>query len=285
MIRTCLTLATASCLGALLARADIPSPSASFVDPCIVACPAGDSVFTVIGRHFTGDPFIAATATLRLCDCPGVRILPASEAGHTLLDECSPRIMTGPDGHADFGLEVAGVCSNADIRLDVDGVILAIRSSVACFDQDGDGTVDVHDLAIVDGTLGTIDPTADFGDGGVSLFDRTLLLAHVGHTDRVPLAVIPGAVLRLSATPAPNPGRGPVEFVLRTPVAGHAALSIHDLGGRRVKQVFEGDLPAGTHRAAWAGRDDAGKRTPPGVYFYRFAVGPDVARGLLVVER
>ena len=134
--------------------------------------------------------------------------------------------------------------------------------------------------------VGTGDPTADFDcDGTVTTLDRDLVIAHFGHTARVPLDVGHGAVLRLSVTPVPNPGRVPVEFVLRIPVAGHASLTIHDLGGRRVNRVFEGDLPAGTHRAAWAGRDDAGRRTPPGVYFYRFTVGPGVARGLLVLER
>jgi hypothetical protein len=47
-------------------------------------------------------------------------------------------------------------------------------------------------------------------------------------------------------------------------------LTIHDLAGRRVRRLLDGEIfPAGTHSVLWDGRDRSGARVPAGVYFYR----------------
>ena len=46
-------------------------------------------------------------------------------------------------------------------------------------------------------------------------------------------------------------------------------LALYDVLGRRVRQVWDGPLGAGSHRFVWDGRDEAGKAVAAGVYIYR----------------
>ena len=49
-------------------------------------------------------------------------------------------------------------------------------------------------------------------------------------------------------------------------------LVIYDMLGRRVRQVWQGPLGAGSHRFVWDGRDEAGKAVAAGVYLYQVEV-------------
>ena len=51
--------------------------------------------------------------------------------------------------------------------------------------------------------------------------------------------------------------------------AGSVSLTVYDVLGRRVRQVWQGPLGAGSHRFIWDGRDEAGKAVAAGVYIYR----------------
>ena len=51
--------------------------------------------------------------------------------------------------------------------------------------------------------------------------------------------------------------------------ATEVSLRVHDVLGRRVRQVWQGPLEAGTHRFVWDGRDETGKAVAAGVYIYR----------------
>jgi hypothetical protein len=62
----------------------------------------------------------------------------------------------------------------------------------------------------------------------------------------------------------PNPFSGVTDIRYRIPAAGHVSLQLHDVAGRVVKTLDEGDRPAGEHRV----RLDA-QGLAPGVYFYR----------------
>ena len=54
--------------------------------------------------------------------------------------------------------------------------------------------------------------------------------------------------------------------------AAAVSLRVHDVLGRRVRQVWQGPLGAGQHRFVWDGRDEAGKAVAAGVYIYRVEV-------------
>ena len=49
-------------------------------------------------------------------------------------------------------------------------------------------------------------------------------------------------------------------------------LALYDVLGRRVRQLWQGPLGAGSHRFVWDGRDEAGKAVAAGVYIYRVEV-------------
>ena len=50
------------------------------------------------------------------------------------------------------------------------------------------------------------------------------------------------------------------------------SLALYDVLGRRVRQLWQGPLGAGTHRFTWDGRDEAGKGVAAGVYIYKVEV-------------
>ncbi|MEO6461830.1 MAG: FlgD immunoglobulin-like domain containing protein, partial [Candidatus Eisenbacteria bacterium] len=54
-------------------------------------------------------------------------------------------------------------------------------------------------------------------------------------------------------------------------------LTVHDASGRRVATVEQGAREAGGHEARWDGRDEAGGRAAPGIYFGRLS-GADGSR-------
>ena len=75
----------------------------------------------------------------------------------------------------------------------------------------------------------------------------------------------------------PNPFNPAVVIPLdlATDAAG-VSLTMYDVLGRRVRQVWQGPLGAGSHRFMWDGRDEAGKAVAAGVYLYRVEVDGQV---------
>ena len=54
--------------------------------------------------------------------------------------------------------------------------------------------------------------------------------------------------------------------------AAQVSLRVYDVLGRRVHQVWDGPLGAGSHRFVWDGRDEKGKGVAAGVYVYKVEV-------------
>ena len=106
-------------------------------------------------------------------------------------------------------------------------------------------------------------------------FDLVLAQGGVASFGPYPATIAPERMKTLSATVAPNPGRGPANvtlFVAGRPGAtqgGEAAL--FDLSGRRVKTIFHGTLNAGPTRVRWDGLDDQGRELRSGLYLLRLA--------------
>src|SRR5262245_55453624 len=77
--------------------------------------------------------------------------------------------------------------------------------------------------------------------------------------------------------PIPNPfrpGGAPLAIRYALARAGHVRVSVIDITGRRVANLFEGAQEAGPHAVAWEGRDDGGARVPAGVYLVRVESEP-----------
>jgi hypothetical protein len=83
----------------------------------------------------------------------------------------------------------------------------------------------------------------------------------------------------------PNPFRATTVLEYTMPAAGHATLKIHDLQGRVMRRLLDGDRPAGQHRTVWDGRDDQGVAVGPGVYFAQLESDGRIAQRRLIFVR
>ncbi len=83
-----------------------------------------------------------------------------------------------------------------------------------------------------------------------------------------------------------NPYRPGSEIRFSPPTTRAASLSVHDLQGRLVRQLFHGSTSAGERRfVRWDGRGQAGGDLAAGVYFMRLETGTTrIDRKLLLVE-
>lgn len=86
-------------------------------------------------------------------------------------------------------------------------------------------------------------------------------------------AAAPSASAFSLAPPAPNPFNLETKITLVLTEAARVRLIVNDVTGRRVRALEAGPLPAGTHRLAWDGKNDAGKRVTSGTYLLRLEAG------------
>ena len=78
----------------------------------------------------------------------------------------------------------------------------------------------------------------------------------------------------------PNPARGATWIPFRLESAGRVSLELHDVAGRRVREIFVGDQGSGEHRIEL---DTSG--LPAGVYWYRLeSAGRQVAKQCIVLK-
>ena len=84
----------------------------------------------------------------------------------------------------------------------------------------------------------------------------------------------------------PNPFSQGTSIRFRLDAEQPVRLGVYSADGRLVRTLVEGTYPAGDHLAIWDRRDDRGRTSPAGVYFYRLrlGVGGETARRLVVVD-
>ena len=86
----------------------------------------------------------------------------------------------------------------------------------------------------------------------------------------------PAMIAPLLAQNYPNPFNPKTEIRYDLPVGGRASLEVFDIRGRKVKTLVEAQLPAGSQKAVWDGRDADGGEVAAGVYLYRLAVNGEI---------
>ena len=83
---------------------------------------------------------------------------------------------------------------------------------------------------------------------------------------------------------SPNPFVRATRISFRLPAPERLALAIHDVAGRRVRRLFEGEAPAGLSAFEWDGHGDGGAPAAPGLYFARVERGGRPARAVRMLR-
>ena len=99
-------------------------------------------------------------------------------------------------------------------------------------------------------------------DSGYSVFDPVVGVGEVRPPERYALVAA-----------SPNPFGSSTHVVFALPEASEVELTIYDAAGRRVRTLANTGFPAGRHTVTWDGRDDGGRLTAGGIYFYRLRAG------------
>jgi len=69
------------------------------------------------------------------------------------------------------------------------------------------------------------------------------------------------------------------------PVDSRVELVIYNAAGQRVRTLVRGFQSAGYKSVRWDGRDSAGRKVSPGVYFYKFKAGEFKAIRKLILAK
>ena len=81
----------------------------------------------------------------------------------------------------------------------------------------------------------------------------------------------------------PNPFNPSTRIEFTLPAPAVARLSIHDVSGRLVRVLMNGERDAGAHSAVWDGRNDSGEEAGSGIYFCRLEAGAFTASRKIVL--
>jgi DNA-binding beta-propeller fold protein YncE len=83
----------------------------------------------------------------------------------------------------------------------------------------------------------------------------------------------------------PNPFQNSTQIGFSLALGGRAVVEVFDPTGRRIRTLYDGELPAGKYEVIWDGVDDAGVPAPSGIYYHRIESTEGAAVGRLVLMR
>jgi hypothetical protein len=276
----------------------VPGGWSSFI---VMPFAGGSTLRTVVVRSGTASPASQVEVFLNEGTGPARRYdvstsasrSVAGLAGGDLDGDGVPDLMVGEnvEGRSSVLTLLRGVAGVPDsfetnATFELQGRVLA---DLAIGDVTGDGFDDLVTIT----TLGVTGPRVARGPArAVSAFSTGELAVFRARSVPVPTAgvgpdprpVAPPA--RLALAIAPNPARNDqATITLALPSAGVVDAALFDLAGRKVREVFRGERPAGTCSQRIPLRDASGRGLGAGVYFLRVQAGRDrVTRRLVVVR-
>jgi aminopeptidase N len=83
----------------------------------------------------------------------------------------------------------------------------------------------------------------------------------------------------------PNPFNAQTQISFSLAATENVQLFIYDLGGRIVRKLINSELEAGNHRVIWDGKDNLGRESASGVYFYRLTSSEQALTKRMVLLR
>jgi len=122
-------------------------------------------------------------------------------------------------------------------------------------------------------------------ESGIGYFQWSSLVVASGNQAPAAVEPAPASPLRFGLVIAGrNPATTGATLELVLPSATTSRVAVYDVRGALVRRLQSGALGAGAHRVAWDGRDAAGARVRPGLYFARAdAFGQSAVRKLSMV--
>jgi hypothetical protein len=219
------------------------------------------------GGAFGHDLYVLdGNGTLRRIDASGTASIFAS---HSLLSGAGSLAF---DPVGSFGGNAFAVNPSASALVQVTGA-----GQVSTFGT-GVGATPGPDALAFD-ALGDLHALVDTG-GGTTVVKVVPSSTAVVVTD-VPAPVVPGLV-----AVGPNPFAATTRLEYAVPAGGAPVrLAVHDVSGREVAVLVNGERPGGRNEETWDGRDAAGRRLASGVYFVRLTVaGREYTRKLTVLR-
>ncbi|MBM3288064.1 MAG: hypothetical protein FJY88_12040 [Candidatus Eisenbacteria bacterium] len=158
-----------------------------------------------------------------------------------------------------------------------------------------DGSYDVVDVS--DPEAPTVIGTAAGGGAGIAVLGSLVYSACYGvgiHELRItpaqcdPSSGIAGSPIvrsRLRLEAYPNPAFGEVTLRLSMPDPGSTRVSIHDVSGRLVRNLYEGCRAPGALDLVWDGRDASGHTAAPGMYLAWVLAGGRIRSTRIVIVK
>ncbi len=83
----------------------------------------------------------------------------------------------------------------------------------------------------------------------------------------------------------PNPFNPATTIAFDLPRECRVMITIYDLAGRKVRSLWNGTLPAGSHRVVWHGDNERGVAVAGGVYLYHLTAGEFTATRKMILMR
>lgn len=83
----------------------------------------------------------------------------------------------------------------------------------------------------------------------------------------------------------PNPFNPTTTILYRVPSSSAVELVIYNVLGHKVRTLVSEEQSSGSHEAVWDGRDDRGRQTASGLYFYQLKAGNSIQRQRMILAR
>jgi hypothetical protein len=213
-------------------------------------------------------------------------LLLKGQAGIPVIAATSPNhVITDSDWH-----HVAATGNGTGITFYVDGVAFPV-GGVMGSKSTGNSTRAID--------IGRCAPSSCLFAGGIdelAIYNRALSASEIGAIHDagsggrcavVSVVEPPLAESTLELTgPRPNPSSHGADIEFRLPMGSMVRVLVTDVAGRQVSSLAENrEMPAGSHRLRWDGRDRSGRTVRPGVYVIQVSVGDRTTARKLVVVR